>query len=690
MQLQQPAPPGIGRRLARGAAVGLLVYGAAGVALQLRLLDLLSTSILSLGGAATFHQTPEALPFLAPLFAHYAAQPWLPWASWLAGLALLAGSRPALPPPAVPGASAAPPAVAPALGRRGRGAAWLLAGLLLGLLALGAYARLNLLLPQARGLTQAPYDDEGVYAGAGQLLLQGILPYRDFFFAHPPLAALVYTPALAYHFTPWGSVTSFMLARYLAVGYSLGALLALFAIGWQLGRAGATGGLARWRGLACGATAAGLWAIDGRAIEINRKIMLDQPMILASLLAIVVYLAALRRLDAGGRGGAAGRLLLGAGALAALSAFTKIQGLACIVALGGDLLLRVRWRGAAAPGAGPARLVALGGGFVAVAGAVVSPFLLLAPSAFVRMVGFFQLLRPSDGLVQPPDRIRNLSAVLPNGPNVLQNGPTIYLAALGFGALTWWATRALAAGAAPSGAEAAREQQAVSWWRPIVVWSFLSIVLFTYSRSFYSHYYIQLVAPLCLLGGAVWLPLLRPQPARGLGTRARALGYAVLLLPALVLAVPAWQGFTTRYDDPIFAIVGRFITDAVPPETPVLVTDEQFAFLASRPPSHAPTGYLIDSYGHMIFLGLHLGDRSWGDLVDAALHGTHSNDVYAMMRSPAPQADFLDRARRAALVVVHKEGEARLLPGTLQTIEQLGTVRERQPRYVIVAPRAAH
>ena len=39
---------------------------------------------------------------------------------------------------------------------------------------------------------------------------------------------------MAYHFTPWGSETSFMIARYMSVGYSLLALLGFLLIGYQL------------------------------------------------------------------------------------------------------------------------------------------------------------------------------------------------------------------------------------------------------------------------------------------------------------------------------------------------------------------------------------------------------------------------------------------------------------------------
>ena len=102
-----------------------------------------------------------------------------------------------------------------------------------------------------------------------------------------------------------------------------------------------------------------------------------------------------------------------------------------------------------------------------------------------------------------------------------------------------------------------------------------------------------------------------------------------------------WGGLTSRHEDRIFEIVGRYISDAVPPGTPVLTTDEQFNILAARPPSHSATGYLVDSYGHMIFHGLGIDTASWGDLISDALRGKHSNDAYAVMHLPAAQADIL-------------------------------------------------
>jgi hypothetical protein len=121
------------------------------------------------------------------LAGHFDALPALPWLAWLAGLLLWSrGTRPA----AVVDPAPVPP-------RRGEAQRVLLfAGLLLVLLLLGGWARLNQLLPPDTGISHYPYDDEGVYAGTSQLWLQGIWPYRDYFFAHPPLAAIAYAPAM--------------------------------------------------------------------------------------------------------------------------------------------------------------------------------------------------------------------------------------------------------------------------------------------------------------------------------------------------------------------------------------------------------------------------------------------------------------------------------------------------------------
>jgi hypothetical protein len=137
-------------------------------------------------------------------------------------------------------------------------------------------------------------------------------------------------------------------------------------------------------------------------------------------------------------------------------------------------------------------------------------------------------------------------------------------------------------------------------------------------------------------------------------------------------------------EDHIFELVGRYVNDAVPPGSPVLSTDEQFNILSARPPSRSPsTGYLVDSYGHLIYHGLNLDTRDWADLIAASLRGEHGNDPYTVMWSPRSQADFLERAALASLIVIHDRGSTRLTQNTLDTLRSTYQVTEQQPRYTI-------
>jgi hypothetical protein len=379
-------------------------------------------------------------------------------------------------------------------------------------------------------------------------------------------------------------------------------------------------------------------------------------------------------------------LLFLAGGLAGLSALTKIAGAACLLAVLTDLLWIHFDNRRLYMTLAPLRpqLFSLLGGVLAAALLCAGPFLVVAPSEFTREVLFFQMLRPSDGVIDVPARIADLSATF-------ANPLTLIFAALGFAAVSF-----LIGGAAFNQViHITLPVSRLASWRPVALWAFFSLLLFTYSRSFYSHYYIQLAAPLCLMGAGASFLAVRPE-----GRRQKAEGAssstAFCLLPSalrvlavlvalavLPLAAVEWNEVNTRHEDRIFEIVGRYVNDAVQPGTPVLTTDEQFNFLAARPPSHTATGYLIDSYGHMIYLGLGLGTRDWGGLLGASLRGEHGNDAYAIMQEPAPQADFLNRAFSVPLVVLHQKGLARLTPATVAAIEARSQVADRQARYTI-------
>lgn len=650
-----------GRSVLIYIAGALILYGAVGVMTHLRLFSLLATGVGAWFGLPTSASAPASLDLLASLHAHFDGTPWLPWAAWLLGVGLMMfRTRSA-------SAGDAEHVLVPA--PENRRWHWLApVAVLTVLLLFAGFGRMVLLLPQEVGLSERPYDDEGVYAGASQLFLQGIMPYRDYFFAHPPLAAFSYAPAMAYHFNEWGSPTSFMMARYLSVGYSLVTLALLFLIGMRLA------------GLAGGTVAGLLWTLDGRVVEINRKVMLDGPMVLLSCAALLLYLWARPYLsgevDAPHRKTAIWLLAL-SGVCGALSTLTKIAGVACLLAVLADMAwLWATYRFSSRKGAdtrrvGAGLLCTLSGALTASL-AVLVPFLVLVPSQFLRDVFFFQLLRPNDGIEQIPARIADLTATL-------RNPATILSAALGFLVLSLWVWVRRSAGA---------------WW-VVAIWMFFSVLLFTYSRSFYQHYYIQLAAPLCLLGAAVSLlpDLARrnlPETASSRHRMIQATASVLLALVSLPLLAVQWNWIVTRHPDDIFAVVARYINNAVPPGTPVLSTDEQFNILAARPPSHNATGYLVDSYGHMISLGLGLNTRDLGDLWSTALSGRRDErlpgerlDVYGIMYRPAPQADFLDRASRVPLVVVHETGFNRLTSETQQELAESKPPVVQQTRYSI-------
>ena len=659
----------------------LIVYGAVGVAVSLRLLPLLFEGVGSWFGGHVAWDVPQQLAWLDPLQAHYDARPWLAWAAWLVGGALLpfafARSRRHF-----SGADSDVAVALPAAPRKS--ARWVALGVLALLILVGGIDRMVELWPQNYGLSREPYDDEGVYAGTSQLFLQGALPYRDYFFAHPPIAAIAYAPAMAYHFTEWGSPTSFMIARYMSVFYSLVTLALIFGIAYKLA------------GLWGGALAGGLWAIDGRVIEINRKIMLEGPLVLLSCAGVLLYLWARPGLwplttsepDADAPNHPASSrlsptlILALAGVVATLSALTKIAGLACLFAIIADMvwlwLENRRHTNPRSSDSGSRTAIrrpflTLGVSVVATVLVVLGPFLVVAPAQFIREVIFFQMLRPSDGVVDTPARIGDLTSTL-------SNPLTPLLAALGFVMLSIWAWT--------------RHERGIGPWRLGIIWTFFSLILFTYSRSFYQHYYIQLAAPLCLLAAGVNLlpPLLRQLPgllrSASRSVVAVAAPVAVLLLVGVPFVVIQWTGMTTRAcphcEDHIFEIVSKYVNDAVPPNAPVLSSDEQFNILAARPPSYSPTtGYLIDSYGQMIYLGLNMDTRDWGDLIVSSLRGDHGNDPYAVMRSARPQADFLERAASAALIVVHERGFARLSDATTALLNSTYKVAEKQPRYTL-------
>ena len=500
--------------------------------------------------------------------------------------------------------------------------------------ALAALARLAQL--DVTQLAGASYD-EGVYATSARLFLHGIVPYRDYFFGHPPVGAFVYSPAMLLDSTAWGGPASFAAARQLSLDYGLISVVLVFAIGYRLA------GL--W-----GATAASMvWSLDPRAIVSSTHIGLDGPMVMFSFAAILAYLAVHPALapHASPRRQMIGLAL--AGGLAALSALTKAVGVTLLIAIVVDLAWQ-RLR----PGAEPRRRFARQFGNVLLgAGAVSSiallPFVIAAPGELLRHVVFFQLLRPRETYTLM-DRFLTLA----ERP---EQFPILVVAALGLAVL-------IISIALPRTFQLKRHAQdahhftrpVMAGWSLVLIWAVANALVFASTPRVEDHYRLHLLAALTLIAAGVGLiPLwLESAPRLSAQLRRWEVPALILVLGAVVAQqAPSWirsnggSGLTT------YGRLSKYINETVPSEARLLVLDARVTFIAGREPNRGASGYLVDPYGHLAYLGLELGQRGPAEMVLAVVR-REENRWSRMVRSRSSQADVLARFDETDVVVVHK------------------------------------
>ncbi len=492
-----------------------------------------------------------------------------------------------------------------------------LAAILLGAAAL----RLDGLTPAARGLDFAADTDEGAYALSAQLLLQGELPYRDFFATLPPAALYLFAGVLALFYKPWGSLAGFMALRYASVAYGLATIVAAYAIGRRVG--GRTAGL----------LAAALLACDGIAAAQDRRAMLEAPMNLLSALALWAYLRGMGR-----RSGWGWPAL--AGALSAAAALVKSPAAVLPLVLVGATVARRRW-----DALGPLLAGGLGMGLL-----LAGPFLWLCPDAFLKQVYAFQLVRPPDGLQGAAARLRDL-----------WNMPAAWLTlrAGGLGLLigTWRLWR----------------QPARADWLTLVAWAGGTALLLLSSQSYWATYFAPLAPALALLAGG--LVIGRPQGAmlRGGGAAARR------WLPAgLILAFAVWglahapaqaQGVYRQlgYRKPAFGAIMRYLESPDAPAGAVLATDPLYGLATGRPLARGAGGsYLADSYGGMLYRNLGLAEKSWAEVWQ--MRGRARSTEAAFAGAPA-QADARAAFAEAGYVVVDSRARRQWTAETLAYVE---------------------
>jgi len=499
------------------------------------------------------------------------------------------------------------------------------------IVALGACLRLYNLIPVERGLWALQDYDEVVWDGTAQLMLQGYVPYRDFFATLPPVGIYLLAAVLRLVYVPWGSGLGLMATRYASVAYGLITLGLVYAIGRRI--AGTTPAL----------IAAALLAVDGMVIGTDRMAMLEAPLNLFSCLAVLAYLAAFEQ-PADDR--KVGPTACVAGAIAATAALAKTPGAVVVLTMLSVSALRRRWREAAYVMAG----------FVLTWLALCASFLVRCPDDFVKQVYLFQFLRPADGIVRRLTRLYDVWH---------------YQQA-------WLTVRLGAAGALVASLLLLCQRKARSWLI-IVVWAGYTLLLILSNRSYYPQYYVQLAVPLCLLAGAMFtrqsavtLRFLRAADG-GLKLPAGVLIVAVVAVASLasgqVLSQPKGVAEVIQHRDSTYADVASYIRRNSLPSARVLAFEPNYAFLASRPLSGTSGNrFLVDSYGEMLYVNMEIEKRSLASLARSVL-SAGKRELQPTFWAQAAQDQVLEAFRGAEYVVIDGRARYQLEPHTLAEIQ---------------------
>jgi 4-amino-4-deoxy-L-arabinose transferase-like glycosyltransferase len=486
------------------------------------------------------------------------------------------------------------------------------------LLALGC--RLYRLVPLETGLLYAQDADEGVYATTAQLALQGYLPYRDFFTPLPPVAIYLFAIVLRVFYHPWGNATGLMALRYASVAAGLITVLLTYLTGKMIG--------GRWSGL----LAAAILAFDGIVMAQDRRAMLEAPVNMLSLLAILCYLQAMRRDEAHHEALEGGLHLwaLGSGFFCALALLTKGTAIVPPLVIAAAILLRRRWR------PGLSFVIALAGTYVL--GALA--FLRACPDQYIKQMYLFHLLRPWDGTTHPLARMLEI-----------WNYP-------------WsWTTVRFALGGALLTVLMGRKLRHRTLFWLVLAWAAVMLLLLLGSRTYWATYFSQLAVPLSVLGGLLWSDEL-DHTASSLVDRLRLAPrrYQLLQLGAVAALLVAgrshlvFQYTSTRaaleQTKPAYVEISSHIKQHVPPGVPILAFETNYTFLSSHPPAGAQQGsFFIDSYGEMLYRNLGIPERSIGSLLATWPRQERLGSREVFQRQPA-QSHVLTVFSRARYTVL--------------------------------------
>ena len=439
--------------------------------------------------------------------------------------------------------------------------------LLIVIAAGGFLLRVASLLGAGGPLASPTGYDDGVYFSASALLFEGVIPYRDFVFVHPP--GVLYFFGL----TSWGALfdpaAAFIAARFLAALVGAANIMLAGAV------------VMRSAGVAAGLVAAFLYAIHPDAIVAEQSPYLEPVLNLACLAFAFAWL---RPREDGKRPVIVAALFL------AFACATKV--------LGGIWLIAAI--ASAARGRFRTDLPTLIGTSAVAGMLLLAPFALTNIDGFVEQTLLFHAWRPPDGLIGAAARVPQMIG----GVHVVPS----FLAAI---ALVMMVARR----------SSMREE------RFFAVATVLTLVAFLASSSYWAHYNSHLAASQCTLAGFGAAALARAAGTRQRVASAAVAALAVVFsVPTMRQTIER-----ARARAPEQIAVGRAIRSVVAPVDCVFAFDPTWTLIGGRLPPHddgAPV--VVDSYGAMLLEAVE-GGAKYRDTAAAFEAAPVHRDVRARM-----------------------------------------------------------
>ena len=427
-----------------------------------------------------------------------------------------------------------------------------------------------LLLPG--GAWQHPIDyDEGVYFAAASLMRQGLAPYRDFVFVHPPG-----WPSVIALTSAWlGVADGFVLSRWVAVGLGgLNVVLVSHLAG-------------KWQGRLAAIVAGALYATYLEVVAVERGPFLE-PMLNAACLVMVWCL------DQAATAKGTRRWAALAGASGGLALSIKVWAGFWIVGAAWAL-----WR--FEPHRRTAAMVSFAVAGLVTMGVLVAPWAMLAPGAFVDEVIRFHLARPPDGIASIADRLEQIVARRHLAPPILAAMAVVALAS--------------------------RRIRLTPIAQGLVPAYVLTLVAFLASRAYWAQYNAHLIASEAVLAGvfAGWATSELAQRWPRLVPWALALA-----LVAASVAVSLREIFVKVRRSPQLVDLTRELA-VLPPEACVFAFEPAWTLGAGRVGQRAgDTHALVDTYAAMVGAATATGARF--DRVNAAFDSPQSQrEVRALL-----------------------------------------------------------